>query len=462
MPVVFLKDKTQQQPSILRQSSSPNAEDDADDEMERLVKTRKLPVLLALFAALCLPIVAQQAVTGSQAQPAAAPHNTTLALGENKGTLFDNVVAQLQKRYHDERFRKEELPKLAARYGERARRAKTLDEQRRVIHEMLSHIPASHLGLLSKQTHRYVMDDLQGRAYPTFGFQLTEIKGKFYAVWLWEGGPAARAGLLTWDRVVTIDGVPVEKSPRLDWRSDDAYIKDDRDPPMHYVSAAKGEQVRLQIERSRNKFLDLTVAAEDYSALAAAKASPQIHQVGGRRIGYLHFWYVHMLGVPEWIKATLEGELRDCDAVVIDLRGRGGNGLAIGKIIDVLRADREARKRPLVALVDRQSRSAKDVLAYEFKQTGVARLVGEASAGAVIPATFAEVGFDTVLMFPTYKMQKYTDLLEFKPVEPDVYAERAAPLSAGKDPILEAGLAEALKLLQTAARPASGKAATAR
>jgi carboxyl-terminal processing protease len=117
------------------------------------------------------------------------------------------------------------------------------------------------------------------------------------------------------------------------------------------------------------------------------------------------------------------------------------------QIMNVLRADRAARNRPIIALIDRQSRSAKDVLAFEMKKTGLARLVGEKTAGAVIPATFANVGHDMILMFPSYKLPNYTDLLEHKPVEPDVYVERAGPLSAGSDPILKAGINEALRLL---------------
>jgi carboxyl-terminal processing protease len=382
---------------------------------------------------------------------------STLGIQELSGTLFENVVAVLQKRYYDERFRKDEIPKLASQYADKAGHAKTLREQREVVEEFLSHIPSSHLGLLSRQTHRYMLDDLQGRAYPTFGFQLTEIKGKYYAVTILEAGPAQRAGLLTWDRVVSLDGLPVDQSSRLDWRSDDAYIKDDRDPPVHHLMAQPGDQLRLKVERAANKFVEITIAAESFSAFAAAKASAHIYKSDGLNIGYLHFWYVHLNGVPELLKDKLEGEFGSCDALVIDLRGRGGNGAAIAKIVDVLRADRAQRNRPIVALIDRQSRSAKDVLAYEFKRTGVARLVGEATAGAVIPATFADVGYDSILMFPSFKLPRYTDILEFKPVEPDVFVERAKPLSAGNDPILKAGISEALRLVKAVAKPAGVK-----
>jgi carboxyl-terminal processing protease len=173
---------------------------------------------------------------------------------------------------------------------------------------------------------------------------------------------------------------------------------------------------------------------------------------GGRSFGYLHFWYVHLLGVPELLKEKLQGEFSACDGLIIDLRGRGGNAFAISKIVALLQADRATKNRPIVALVDRQSRSAKDVLAYEFKSRGIARLVGEPTAGAVIPASFADVGHDSVLMFPTFRLPRYTDLLEFKPVQPDVSIERAGPFSAGKDPILEAGLAEVLRLTKTSSK----------
>lgn len=377
-----------------------------------------------------------------------------LGIKETSGTLFDNAVAVLKKKYYDEKFRTEVLPKLAAEFQEKARRAVSISEQRAVVQEMLSFIPASHLGLLSKQSFRYVMQDLQGQPYPTFGFQLVEQRGKLYAFAVLEGGPAERAGLLTWDRIVSIDNVAAEKSPRLDWRTDDAYITDDRDPAVHYLTAERGNTIRVKVERHRGKFVELAIPAEDYSAFDAAKASAKVHNVGNHKIGYVHFWYVHMTGVPELLKQKLEVDFKDCDAFVLDLRGRGGNGLAIQKIIDVLRADNSARNRPMVALVDRQSRSAKDVLAYELKKTGLARVVGERTAGAVIPATFADIGYDTVLMFPSFKLPRYTDILELKPVDPDVLVERAGPLSAGADPILKAGLAEAARLAKMGSKRA--------
>jgi carboxyl-terminal processing protease len=162
-------------------------------------------------------------------------------------------------------------------------------------------------------------------------------------------------------------------------------------------------------------------------------------------VGYLQFWYVHIQGVPDLITRALEGRLKDVDALVLDLRGRGGSATEVTRIVQVVEKYKKQTGRPVVALADRQSRSGKDILLYEFKQRGV-RIVGEASAGAVIPASFGDVGHDSVLMFPTFRLPKYTDLLEMKPVDPDVRVERPGLFAAGRDSIFDAGIAEAMRL----------------
>jgi carboxyl-terminal processing protease len=201
--------------------------------------------------------------------------------------------------------------------------------------------------------------------------------------------------------------------------------------------------VSLRVERRPGEFLNVVIAAEEYTAFDSAQASARLIRSGGRSFGYLHFWFVHLSGVPELLQTRIDGDFKDADGLIIDLRGRGGSATEVTRIVGIVRAYIEKTQRPVIALVDRQSRSGKDILAYEFKQLGV-RLVGEASAGAVIPAMFADVGHDSVLMFPTFKLPNYTDKLEFKPVEPHVAVERPAIFAAGRDPILEAGVREAV------------------
>lgn len=370
---------------------------------------------------------------------------------ETSGTLFENVVALLTSRYYDERFRTERLPAIVDKYRERARESVTLTEQRQVVHELLSEIPSSHLGLLSMSTHRALMADLLRLPYPNAGFQLVGLPEGFFAAMVLENGPAMRNGLLAGDRIVSIDGIDAAASPRLDWRSDDAYLGDERDPAIHQLIVAEGDTLALRVERRPGEFLNVTIPVEQYTAFDAARASARVLRQAGRQVGYLHFWFVHMAGVPDLLRETIDDEFEGVDALMIDLRGRGGSATEVNRILEILKEYKEKTGKPIVALVDRQSRSAKDVLAYEFRQMGVT-LVGEPSAGAVIPAMFGDVGFDSVLMFPTFVLPGYSEKLELKPLDPDVRVDRVIPFAAGRDGILEAGLREAVRQIDL--RPA--------
>ena len=407
---------------------------------------------------LVLGLAAPRALQGQGVQAPPNPPSPQLqALSqfqfrETSGTLFENVVKVLAEHFVDQEFRTKQLPALAKRYRAQAAAAASLRDQRQVVHELLSHIPASHLGLLSKQAHRSMMADLTQAPYPSFGFQAIGSGANTYAAMILEGGPAARAGLLMGDRLVTIDGTPIEESSRLDWRTDDAFIGDERDPSVRGLIAMAGDRIVLRVERRPGEFVNITVTAEEFTAFDAAEASVRVIRTGDISVGYLHFWYVHVAGVPELITRALEDRLKNVNAMVIDLRGRGGSASEVTRIIDVVDKYRKRTGKPVVALADRQSRSGKDLLVYEFKQQGI-RIVGEASAGAVIPATFADVGFDSVLMFPSFRLPKYSDLLELKPIPPDVFVERAGVFAAGQDPILDAGLDEARRLAKPKKQP---------
>jgi C-terminal processing protease CtpA/Prc len=66
-----------------------------------------------------------------------------------------------------------------------------------------------------------LMRDLESVEYPTLGFQLIDVGDASFASSVLEGGPAARAGLLPWDRVLSIDGTAVAEScPRRSPTSD--------------------------------------------------------------------------------------------------------------------------------------------------------------------------------------------------------------------------------------------------
>ena len=237
-----------------------------------------------LLLVLSLPAAAQaQVVVETGSAEAQLQALSRLAFRETGGTLFENVATVLAKNYVDKDFREKQLPALVDQFRAKAAAATSLRDQRQIVHEFLSHIPASHLGLLSAQAHRTMMADLLQVAYPSFGFQAIGSGANVYAGMILEGGPAARAGLLTGDRLVTIDGTPVEDSPRLDWRSDDAHIGDERDPSVRQIVASASDRIALRVERRPGEFVNLTIAAEEYTAFDARKRVCVSLDLAGRR-----------------------------------------------------------------------------------------------------------------------------------------------------------------------------------
>ncbi|MEQ8766034.1 MAG: S41 family peptidase [Planctomycetota bacterium] len=364
------------------------------------------------------------------------------------GQLFDRVAQTLERRYFDKEYRAEVLPALTAAFRPIALETKSLEDERLVVHTYLSRIPATHLALYSSQTYAGLMRELTSRETPQVGFGVVRLDGKHYVASVFEGGPAELAGLRRGDRLLSLDGESLFESPRLDWRSDDAFLPD---PPVHAVLGE--ETATLIVERQPGELLEIVIEPEPYSAWEAAKASVRVEEVDGERIGYVHFWLVHMSGPGALLEKLFEGPFADCSALVLDLRGRGGNAAEVDRILSALQ---KKWRRPTIALIDRGTRSAKEVLAYEFKERELGWLLGEPTAGAVIPATFEDVGSGAVLMFPSFILGKYTQILEHHPVEPHIVVEDDLPYANGKDPIADAGFEAAVQAAK-GKNPAEGR-----
>lgn len=370
------------------------------------------------------------------------------------GTLFDNVAEVLRSRYYDETFRNERLPQLLAALRPDQT---TIESQRDAVQNLLAAIPASHLALLSQASFDRLMAELAGTKLPTLGFDLTRIGDDYFAVNVLEGGAAASAGINTGDEVVELDGLVPALSPLLDWRSDDAFLNDERDPPLHFLKPLKDQEVTVAARKQRGgPIMRFNIAARPDSARDAAVRSVRTIERDDRKFGYVHLWYVHLNGTAGIVGNALAGPLAQADGLLLDLRGRGGSGTELPALLEVLDKAHASRNLPVAALIDRQTRSAKDVLARELSRRPWVTLVGEPTAGAVIPASFAPVGHGAVLMFPSFTLGALTAELETKGgVAPAIAAVRPGPYANGDDPILEAGVKV---LLGT--RPANAAAAS--
>ncbi len=368
------------------------------------------------------------------------------------GRMFDSVVAVLRRGYYDTLFVRDSLNALAAEFRPAAVAASDDSIEREVIRQFLGRFPASHLALLSGQERDALWYDLAGEKHLMFGMQLIESNGRYFASMVLTGGPAYAAGIRDGDEIAAIDSVPPARSPHRDWREDDISLPDERDPPTYGLRWVPGPVLALRVLRAPGgDTATVRVAPGSYSALDATRASVHVVTRDSIRVGYIRWWYMHWKGLVAGFRQALQGPLAPSQALVLDLRGRGGSGSAVQDILRLLAPGKKQRFRgPIVALIDRQTRSAKEQLAYELRAQGLGRLVGEPTAGAYIPAGFANLGGNVVLMFPLGDKvpNPYTPLIEGHPIQPDVAAPWVGPYAGGQDLLMEAGIAEAVRLVR--------------
>lgn len=351
------------------------------------------------------------------------------------GAMFDRVAAVLSEHFVDRTFRRAELPQLVTDLRPAAHATTTLLQERDVVQELLEQIPASHLALYSRATYARLMDELAGKARPTLGCVLTRHRDRWFVDGVLDGGPAAAAGLRRGDQVLAIDGEPPKHSPRLDWRADDAWLAD---PPVHSVLVDAGDTVTLRVASHPNRARDVAVTAKRTSSRAASVASLREIEAAGHSFGYLHLWLV-FAGATDLFERAAD-RFRDGDGIVFDLRGRGGHAGEVAPILRVL-SQLHDDGMPMVFLVDEGTRSAKEVLAHEVRARGLGLLVGERTAGAVLPASFEAIGDDVVLMFPRARLGRHSQTIEGIGVAPDHRVDDELPFAAGRDAILDAAIA---------------------
>ncbi len=365
-----------------------------------------------------------------------------LCLAQQPGELFDSTIDCIEDSFFDRTFRRETLPGLAARYRERARKASDFDAERAVIQEMLAEIPFSHVALCESYAYETTHAFLTGDAAPSTGVELTELEGSFYVRSLLPGGPGSEAGLRRGDRVVAIDGQPTAESPRFQWRIDDPWLPD---TPLHMVRCSRGETVRFEVERD-GVGQEIPVRVRLVSLAEATAASARVIERAGRRFGYVHLEYIYD-GADSRLARAIRGELRNCEGLILDLRGRGGIERTANRIVSYFSGRRPLWHGPLILLIDVNTRSAKEMIAHRLQSSGRAETVGHNTTGAVLYSQTFSIGQEMYLMLPVGVVPRYSSVLEGVGVAADVAVLDDLPRAEGGDPILEAGIERLQEIL---------------
>jgi carboxyl-terminal processing protease len=406
---------------------------------------------------------------------------------------FDEAWTLVRDRHFDPRMNGVDWSAVRTELRPRAAQARTLDELREVIREMIGRLGQSHFYVIPRETVEAFDPDLLAgtgaapEAAATamsgdIGLDLRLVEGRALVTRLDQEGPAAAAGVgLGWT-ITALDGfdvagfiasIPADLEARRAslrvWSTLSARLRG-RPGSTLQVACLDGADRPVTKTVARRAEPGAPAKFGNLPPTVARVESAQLRAADRVSAGLIRF-NVWMMPIVAEVDAAVH-RFRDADGIVIDLRGNPGGiagiimGLA-GHFLDdrislgtMTMRDGELRfianpRRvapdgarvapyggPVAILVDSLSHSASEVFAGGMQSIGRARVFGERTAGGVLPALFQRLPTGDVLGHAFADFQTPAGVrLEGRGVVPDEPAAHTrASLLAGRDAALDAAL----------------------
>lgn len=369
-----------------------------------------------------------------------------------KVEVFDEAARLVRDRFYDPKFGGKNWNTIVDQYRPRFIEAGDRKAKAAVINAMLGELGASHMIYATDDEPAYyqlvdifrygLRDDIRkyfpyGVSYPGIGIFTREVDGKTFVTGVLAGQPADRGGLKTGDEIVSVDGAPFEPVASFRGKVSTAVkfeIRREKDGPLSSL------EVKPERIEPRKAFQ------------TAMRESARVIEVNGKRIGYIRVWSYAGQDYQDILEEELsEGKLKDADALIWDLRD--GWGGARPEFLDIFNArapdltftERSGKtsyagfkwRKPAAVLINRGTRSGKEVLTYGFKKYGYGEVIGTQTAGALLAGRGFLLSDGSFLMVAVNDVAVDGERLEAKGVEPTIAVPFDIPYSAGADPQLD-------------------------
>ncbi len=186
--------------------------------------------------------------------------------------------------------------------------------------------------------------------------------------------------------------------------------------------------------------------------LKAMQESARIINTDGVKIGYIHVWSYAGTQYQRLLEHELfSGTLKAAEALVLDLRDGWGGAQAhyldifnaLGPTVTMTDRDGDVSvsnvkwRKPVVMLVNRGTRSGKEILAYGFKKYSVGEVIGTRTAGAVLAGRAFLLSDGSLLFLAVADVLVDGQRLEGIGVVPTIEVPFVVEYAQGKDPQLE-------------------------
>jgi carboxyl-terminal processing protease len=419
--------------------------------------------------------------------PADSPDVEEVAAGDAPAVelgleSFDRAWEIVRDRHFDADMGGVDWDAVRAELRPRAVQAKSLDELRTVINEMLSRLGMSHFGLLPKESVDALEPTAEERVAPEAptaedtaekaassvtgaqgeggeateepspeppespsketgagdaGFDVRLLGEGILVTRVAEAGPAAAAGVRVGWIVEAINGRPLQ--PRLDT------IPESLDPRVRALYAMQivsnrldgdagsevvvtfidGQDTKVEVRLTRRAKSGTSVQVGNLPPMASYAKHRWVEE-GDERIGYLYF-NVWMVPIARSIDEAVD-VFRQADGFILDLRGNPGGiaSMAMGvaghfltervklgtmktrsndiqfnanpRLVNRENKRVEPYAGPLAILVDSASGSTSEMFAAGMQYCGRARIFGQTSMGAALPALMERLPNEDVLL----------------------------------------------------------------
>ncbi|MDM9385038.1 S41 family peptidase [Chlorogloeopsis sp. ULAP01] len=397
-----------------------------------------------------------------------SPLPQLLAKPETK--IFEQVWQTVNENFYDPNFNGVNWKAMREKYQPQVAQTKSKAEFAIAINQMLSELQSSHiryytqdepayyqlLGIfvprsteLQKQLKKYFP---KGKIeYTDIGIFTKNINNKTFISAILDGSPAAKADLKVGDQIISVDGRSYQ--------------------PIQSFAGKAGEKVKLLIQRSpdRNSQKEIAIMPKMLDAstmfIEAHRASTQIIQRQGKKIGYIHIWsHAANEDQQQLQEEMIYGRLKDADALVLDFRdGWGGGDVDSLNIFtakegpSVTSISRKGRKytyvsqwkKPVAMVINEGSRSSKEIYAYGFQQHKIGSVIGSKTAGAVVAGRPFFMPDGSLLYVAVADVfVNGNERLEGKGVTPDINVAFPLEYAQGADPQKERAIETVLAALK--------------
>jgi carboxyl-terminal processing protease len=357
---------------------------------------------------------------------------------------------------------------IHAEFYPRIERAKSDDEARAVIREMLGRLKQTHFGIFPSAVYNDV--EAGGGGDGSAGIDTRVLDGKAVVTDLDPGSSAEKAGVKRGWVVMGVNGTPlalvIEKL-----RSDPEIHELALERAVHSrLTGSIGDTIKAVFLDGTNTQVtrDLELGPERGQAARFGNLPPMHVFFESKKLGntgYMRFnMFLDLVRVMGSFADSVQGCMQ-CDGLIIDLRGNPGGigGMAMGMagwLVDkpdqrlgamylrdatlkfVINPRAEVFTGPVAVLVDGSSASTSEIFAEGLKDLGRARVFGTKTAAAALPSIFERLPNGDGFQYATANyISEGGKPLEGIGVTPDVEVKLTrAGLLAGHDAALDAAL----------------------